>query len=58
MDIQHEFSKLLASGLTFSIEISGQSVAVWVGDYLHQAAAAVTVPTIEHAVEWLHAQAP
>ena len=53
MDVQREIQVLLERGLKFSIEIDGRGVLIWVGDYLRQSGAAVSVGTLDQAVEWL-----
>lgn len=53
MDIQQEIQSLLERGLRFSIETNGVAVSVWVGDYVRQQAAAVTLTSIEQAIDWL-----
>lgn len=41
------------AGLIFSFHVRRRSVAVWVGDYLHHAAASAVLPSLEQAIEWL-----
>lgn len=53
MDIQREIHTLMASGLQFSIEVSGGAVLLWVGDYLLHGTASATVASLDQAVEWL-----
>jgi hypothetical protein len=53
MDFQHEIATLIASGLRFTIELTGRQVDVAVGDYLDHAVATASVPSLEHAINWL-----
>lgn len=55
-DAAEELQRIHASGVMFTLTPCPGGFMVWLGDYRHDAEAAVIQPTFDHAVGWLKEQ--